>query len=271
MRETAARHPRWMEWLTRVGYVARGVVYLLVGGTGLFVAVGLSERARGSTDVIRLLARLPMGRVLIAALTVGLVGYSLLSFVAAVRAPEGEGGARGALARAADAVAGTVYAALAALAVRLLADPTADTGSASEQWAARLLAMPGGRVLMALAGLAAAGAGLYLGYRALALPVTSQLERRRVAPAVVRGVVRLARVGLAARAILFVLCGGLLLRAGWSGEPRRVGGLGDALDTLADAPGGTAIVGIVAMGCVAYGAYQLAKARWRRVRLAPPE
>ncbi|MGZ8458723.1 MAG: DUF1206 domain-containing protein, partial [Gemmatirosa sp.] len=76
MRETAARHPRWMEWLTRVGYVARGVVYLLVGGTGLFVAVGLSERARGSTDVIRLLARLPMGRVLIAALTVGLVGYS---------------------------------------------------------------------------------------------------------------------------------------------------------------------------------------------------
>ncbi|MGZ8492314.1 MAG: DUF1206 domain-containing protein, partial [Gemmatirosa sp.] len=140
-----------------------------------------------------------------------------------------------------------------------------------EQWAARLLAMPGGRVLMALAGLAAAGAGLYLGYRALALPVTSQLERRRVAPAVVRGVVRLARVGLAARAILFVLCGGLLLRAGWSGEPRRVGGLGDALDTLADAPGGTAIVGIVAMGCVAYGAYQLAKARWRRVRLAPPE
>jgi hypothetical protein len=270
VRETAARHPRWLEWLTRIGYVARGVVYLLVGGTGLFVAVGLSERAQGSSDVIRLLAGLPMGRLLIAALTVGLVGYSLLSFVAAVRAPEGEGGARGVLARAADAIAGTVYAALAALAVRLLADPTADTGSASEQLAARLLAMSGGRVVMALAGLATACAGLYLGYRAVALPVTSQLERRRVAPTVVRAVVRLARVGLAARAILFVLCGALLLRAGWSGEPRRVGGLGDALDTLADAPGGPAIVGAVALGCVAYGAYQLAKARWRRVRLAPP-
>jgi hypothetical protein len=49
-----------------------------------------------------------------------------------------------------------------------------------------------------------------------------------------------------------------------------VNGLGDALDTLADAPGGPLIVGVVAAGCVAYGAYQLAKARWRRVRLEPP-
>ena len=254
-----------------MGYVARGVVYLLIGGTGLFVAVGLSERARGSSDAIRLLTRVPMGRVLIAALTVGLVGYSVLSFVAAVRAPEGPGGARGAIVRAADAVAGLVYAALSALAVRLLADPTADTGSASEQWAARLLALPGGRVLMAVGGLVVAGAGLYLAYKAVALPVTAQLERRRVSPAVVRVVVRLARVGLAARAVLFTLCGWLLLRAAWTGEPRRVGGLGDALDTLADAPGGPAVVGAVALGCVAYGAYQLAKARWRRVRLTAPE
>jgi hypothetical protein len=254
-----------------VGYVARGVVYLLVGGTGLFVAVGLSERARGSSDAIELLTRVPMGRVLIAALTVGLVGYSTLSFVAAVRAPEGAGGARGAIVRAADGVAGLVYAALSALAVRLLADPTADTGSASERWAARLLALPGGRGLMAVAGLVVVGAGLYLGYKAIALPVTAQLERRRVSPAVVRAVVRLARVGLAARAVLFTLCGSLLLRAAWTLEPRRVGGLGDALDTLADAPGGPAVVGAVAMGCLAYGAYQLAKARWRRVRLSAPD
>jgi hypothetical protein len=95
VRETAARHPRWVELLMRVGYVAKGVVYLLVGGTGLFVAVGLTERARGSSDVIRMLARLPMGRLLIGALTVGLVGYSMLSFVAALRAPEAGGGARG--------------------------------------------------------------------------------------------------------------------------------------------------------------------------------
>ncbi|GLC25246.1 DUF1206 domain-containing protein [Roseisolibacter agri] len=253
-----------------MGYVARGVVYLLVGGTGLFVAVGLAERARGSSDAIRLLTQLPMGRVLIAALTVGLVGYSTLSFVAAVRAPEGTTGARGAIVRAADAIAGLVYAGLSALAVRLLADPTADTGSASEQWAARLLALSGGRTLMAVAGLVVACAGGYLAYKSIALPVTAQLERRKVSPAVVRAVVWLARMGLAARAVLFTLCGALLMRAAATGEPRRVGGLGDALDTLADAPAGPVVVGLVALGCVAYGVYQLAKARWRRVRLGAP-
>jgi hypothetical protein len=270
VRETAARHPRWLEWLTRVGYVAKGVVYLLVGGTGLFVAVGLTEQARGSAQVLRLLATLPMGRLLIAALTVGLVGYSVLSFVAAVRAPEAEQGVRGAVARLADAIVGLVYAGLAALAVRLLADPVADTRIASELWAARLLTLPGGRALLGVAGVVVAAVGGYLAWRAAARPVSGDFERRRVSPAVTRGVVLLARLGLAARAVLFALCGALLVRAGWTGEARRVGGLGDALDTLADAPAGPVVVGAVALGCVAYGAYQLAKARWRRVRLEAP-
>ncbi|MDF1505705.1 DUF1206 domain-containing protein [Roseisolibacter sp. H3M3-2] len=252
-----------------MGYVAKGVVYLLVGGTGLFVAVGLTERARGSSDVIRLLAGLPMGRLLIGALTVGLVGYSVLSFVAALRAPEAERGWRGAVARVADAVVGLVYAGLAALAVRLLADGLADAAAASELWAARLLALPAGRPLLGAAGLAVVGVGGYLAWRSGARPLSGDLERRRVSKGVVRVIVRLARVGLAARAVLFVLCGGLLVRAAWTGEPRRVNGLGDALDTLADAPAGPFVVGVVAAGCVAYGGYQFAKARWRRVRLEP--
>lgn len=97
--------------------------------------------------------------------------------------------------------------------------------------------------------------------------MVAHFERRRVSPAVLRIVVVLARLGITARAVLFALCGWLLFRAGWTGEPRSLGGLGSALDTLAAAPAGRAAVGVVAAGCVAYGAYQLAKARWRRLRL----
>ena len=267
----AARHPRWLEWLTRVGYVARGVVYLVIGGTGVLLAFGLAERGRGSSDVMRLVVRLPLGRVFLAALTIGLVGYAVLSLVAAVRAPEeaGAGRGRGAalVVRASDAVAGVVYAGLAALAVRLLADPLYDTGFASELWAARLLARPWGRLLMGGAGALTAAAALALVYKAAALPLATQLERRGVPPVVVRAIARLARAGVAARAVLFALCGWLLLHAAWTGEPSRVGGLGQALDALSDAPAGPGLVGVVAVGCVAYGLYQLAKARYRRLRL----
>ena len=270
-RAEATAAPPWLDWLTRAGYVAKGFLYLLIGGTGLLVAFGLAEEARGSRDVIRLVASLPMGRLLIAALTVGLAGYSFLSFVAATRAPEGTRGLRGAAARAADAVAGIAYAAFVALALRLLADPQSSTRVASEFWAGRLMAAPGGAALLALVGLVVSGAAVYLVFKAVAMPVVARFERRRVSRAVLRAVELLARLGIAARAVLFALCGWLLLHAGWTGEPRDVGGFGRALDALAAAPAGRAVVGVVALGCVAYGAYQLAKARWRRLRLGAPD
>lgn len=265
---------RWLERLARAGYVAKGVLYLLIGGTGLLVAVGLAEEARGSSGAVRLVGALPMGRVLIGALAIGLAGYSLLSLVAATRSPEGEPrGSRtfeGTLTRAADGLAGMVYAGLVALAIRLLADPLADTGAASELWAARLLRAPGGQYLLGVAGLVAIASAGFLGYKAAVLPLGEQLERRLISPSVFRIVVRLARLGIVARAVLFALCGWLLLRASWTGDPRRIGGLGDALDALDDAPAGSLAVGLVAAGCLAYGMYQFAKARYRRVQLVPP-
>ena len=81
-------HSSWLEVLTRVGYVARGALYLIIGATGLLVALGLAEQARGSAGALHLLARLPMGWVLLVAIAVGCIGYSTLSLVAALRAPE---------------------------------------------------------------------------------------------------------------------------------------------------------------------------------------
>lgn len=267
VRVAATQHPTWLEWLTRLGYAARGVVYLVVGGTGVLLALGLAERARGSPDAMRLIAGLPMGRVLLAALTVGLFGYSLLSFVAAVRAPEARPGMFGVLARASDALGGMVYAGLSALAIGLLAHPHGSGGVAGERWAARALALPGGRAMLLVAAAVCVASGLYLAFKALALPAGEGLERRRTDPAVLRVVALLARLGTAARAVLFVLCGGLLARSVWTRDPDGIGGIGRALDALSHGPAGPPLVGAVALGCVAYGVYQLAKARYRRMTL----
>lgn len=266
-----ARASPWLERLTRAGFAAKGVLYLLIGSTGILVAFGLAEQARGSRGALRLVVSLPMGRLLIIALGIGLAGYSLLSFVAATRAPQGGRSVGGVLARAADAVAGVVYAGLVALAVRLLADPQSSPRAATELWAMRLMGAPGGQALLGATGLVVCGAALFLFYRAAAAPVVARFERRRVSPTLLDVVAILARLGITARAVLYALCGWLLLRAGWTGEPRSIGGLGLALDALATAPAGHTLVGAVSVGCAAYGIYQLAKARWRRVRLGGRE
>ena len=43
--EQAARHASpWLEWLARLGYVAEGVVYVVVGALAVGVAVGIGGR-----------------------------------------------------------------------------------------------------------------------------------------------------------------------------------------------------------------------------------
>jgi hypothetical protein len=167
--------------------------------------------------------------------------------------------------RLGDVAAGVAYAGLAAVAVRLLGDPVDDAGLAGATWGARLLALPGGRALLAVGGLVVLGAAVSLAARAVTGRVADRLERRGLRPATVRAIVALARAGQAARAGLFGVVGWLLVRAAWLRDAAGVGGLGSALDVLDETAVGPVVVGVASAGCLAYGAYQLLKARFRRL------
>jgi hypothetical protein len=53
------------------------------------------------------------------------------------------------------------------------------------------------------------------------------------------------------------------MRAAVRHDPEEAGGLGDALGTLAQQPYAPVLLGSMALGLGAYGAYQLVKARYR--------
>jgi len=252
LRDDTHHDDRWLERLARWGYAAKGVVYLTIGVSGLLVAVGLAERVRGSPGAMYVLVGLPLGRVLGGALAVGLAGYAALSLVAAVRDPEGNGRTvRGLLARTIDAGAGLVYAALAASGVRLLVDPGRDAVRMGEAAAERLLDAPGGEMVLVAAGLGMVAGGVALGIKAVAGRFAHRFERRRMRPGLARTIVRLARVGTAARGVLFALTGTLLVRAGWASDAEVAGDFGDALTGLATRPAGPVLVALVSGGCVA--------------------
>ena len=260
--------PTWTERLARWGYAAKGIVYLVIGVSGLLVALGLAERVRGSPGAMRAIVRLPLGRVLGAAMVVGLLAYAALSLVAAVRDPEGNGrGLRGLVVRAVDGGAGLVYVALAASALRLLADPRHDAGSLGTVVATRVLVLPAGGAAVTLVGVGMLAGALALGVKAAVGRFALLLERRRMQPRMAARIVALARAGTAARGVLFALTGWTLARAGWQRDATAVGDFGDALTRLAARPAGPLLLGLVATGCVSYGAYQLAKARFRRLQL----
>jgi hypothetical protein len=60
-----------------------------------------------------------------------------------------------------------------------------------------------------------------------------------------------------------------LVQAAWQANPQQAGGVGKALQTLAGQSYGPWLLGIVALGLVAYGLYSaIVLARYRRIQLS---
>jgi hypothetical protein len=255
----------WIVSVARFGYAVRGLVFLAIGLVAIAVAVGLAERPRGSPGIVRLAARLPLGEVIVLVIALGFLSYAALNFAGA-RNPERSGtGLGGLVLRAADALTGAIYLGLAVAAVGVLAFPAGSTGLATEAWVGRVLRLPRGEALLGVGGILLLGSGAYLVYKAVAQPFGSRLDRRALPPVALRWVVAAARLGTAVRAGIFGVCGWLLIRAAAESAPEHAGGIGRAVAALGESAYGSPLVGLVGLGFVAYGAYQLVKARYRRM------
>ena len=73
------------------------------------------------------------------------------------------------------------------------------------------------------------------------------------------------RFGVASRAVVFGIVGVLLMVAGLQFEPSEAGTLDGALQALFRRPFGSWMLGVVALGLIAYGLLMLAMARYGRI------
>jgi hypothetical protein len=71
--------------------------------------------------------------------------------------------------------------------------------------------------------------------------------------------------GLTARGILFVIIAGFVVYAAYTVDPDQAGGLAEALRWVRTQDYGTGLFFAVAAGLLAFGAYSIIEAVWRRV------
>lgn len=259
----------WVKRLARFGYAAKGIVYMIIGGLALRAAFGSGGGTPDQQGALRTVLNQPFGQVLLGLVAVGLFGYALWRFVMAGVDTEGDGSdAKGLVKRTGYVVSGVVYAALAVAAVGMILGSSGGSGGGSAQdWTARLLSQPFGQWLVGIVGAVLIGVGLYQFYRAYSAKFREKLMLSRMSPSEETWATRIGRLGFAARGIVYVMLGWFLIQAARQSDASEAGGLGKAFRELSQQGYGPWLLGLVALGFVAYGVFALVLARYRRIFL----
>lgn len=253
----------------RFGYVVRGVLFLLIGAFALRQAVGLGGTTAGTRDVLRDIEGAPYGQATLALVAVGLFGYVTWRFIQSVYDPSTDAeGFQKVVRRAAFAISGLFYSALAVAAGRLsVRGAFGGDEPLKDAWTAWLLSLPLGMWVVLSIALVIIAVGIHAIYRGSA----DRFMRLYRTPKMTDGQRRVAqwigRIGLSAIGLALCIIGGILAQAAIRTNPDAVAGIGGALAVLAAQPLGMYLLAAAAIGFIMYGIHCFWLGRFRDMRV----
>ena len=256
----------WIERLGRIGLVAKGVSFGLVGVLAVLVALGVGGAATDREGALRLLSKEWYGVIILVALGFGFGAYASWRLAQALLDRDDEGNDfEGWAKRGAALAKGLFYAGLSLLAFSFVAGPRGESRDEPEQ-TSRVFDLPLGRWIVLALGLGLILYGLANGYRSITGKFrkhlkTGQIEREDVGPLVNAA----GFLGHAARMVLFSMVGVFLVRAAWQYDAKEAIGIDEALAKLAHQSHGQLWLGAAAVGLFAYGLFSLLSARYREI------
>lgn len=253
----------WRERFARAGLVAKGVVYGIVGIVAIAVSLGEEKKTADQTGALASLADSGAGKLLLIALAIGLGSYALFWLIEVFTGPANEDGAKDGLIRAASGVRAIVYGGLCVAAIRLVADAGTSSGN-EKSTTSTVFDLPAGVALVFAAGVVLVGVGIYQAYKSASTDFEDELETGRMSPRM-RSLTRVLGVaGYAARAVVYALIGGFLIKAAVEHDAKEAIGLDGALQETSQQAFGPLLLFVLAAGLFMYGGYSLIEARYRK-------
>lgn len=237
--------------LTRLGFAARGLLYLVIAY--LIIRTGRTEDVSGALSYLGEGG----GRLLLIVMAAGLIGYGLWRLSdAAFNVERHDNDKKGMAHRAGAAGSGLVHLFLAWQAISILRGAAeASSGDGAQEGAQTALSLPGGTLMLLIAGLILI---VVAGFQLVKAAKASFCDNLDPSVAHEPWVEWAGRLGYAARGIVFLISGFFLIRAGAEAQASEAGGMEQALSWLTS-PWDL----IVAIGLAAFGIFSLIEARYR--------
>lgn len=250
----------WLDHAIRFGLVAYGFVYLMIAWLAAQLALGKPAGKASAKGALAQLADESFGLVLLWAIAVGLfllVLWRLLEAAAGHRDRDGGDRVRARLMSLGKAV---LYGAIGVSAVGIA---VGNRGSSHGPKAitARLMDLPAGPWIVGLVGLGIVGYGAALVWRGCTDDFLEHLDGEGRSGDTGRAYTWFGRVGYVAKGVAFGIVGCLVGYAAITHEPRKSGGLDQALREVLDRPFGPALLLAIAAGIGCYALFCFAWAR----------
>jgi hypothetical protein len=252
----------WIEAMGRYGYVAKGIVYGLMGVLALQHAMGASGSPEDQRGAIEAMGRQPLGIPLLIAVGAGLAAYAMWRLLQAVFDPECDK----VLVRVGNVATALIYGALGALALWAAFGGKADDDRpVGATFAGGMIMHPIGRWVVLAAGLLLLAVAIAQFANAAKKKFERTLKEQEMNEAEERIAAIAGRAGYASRGVVFLVVGGYLTSAAWRARPEEAKGVEESLKVLSWGPYGQWLLGLVALGLIAYAVFAFVQARYRRM------
>lgn len=238
-----------VRWLVRLGYLARGLVYILIGYLA-FEARDTGKAEEGASGVFALLQDVPLGTALLYPVAIGLAGYAIFRFSSAILDSENHGTDK-------EGIAHRIGHFGSGLAHLFLAYAAFQFAQGSRQVAGLILSFELGSFILGLIG-----AGFLIAGAMQAKKAATASFMQRVSSLAPTFTCWLGRVGHAARALVFAVIGWSLLQSAWFDNSSQVKSLGGAIGALSDH---ATVHTFVALGLLVFGIFSVILSRYRIV------
>lgn len=253
--------------MARIGFVAKGVVYGIIGVLTFKAAFDMGGQKAGQMQVLEFLEKQTFGNVLLILMAIGLAFYAAWRFIQAFKDPENIGDdKKGKAKRVAFFFSGLLYLGFGVLAaLKAIGSGSGSSGSSGSAQQSSFLASETGLWIIGIVGAGIIIAGIFQFvkaykndyYEKLGLAALDDKKKRE-------SVKKTAEFGLSARGVILLIIGFFAIQAAVHSDPSEIKTTQEAFAVIQDSAYGPWLMGLVAAGLVAYAIYMFLMAKYRR-------